>query len=167
MGLAGVTVQIGAVYDFAGVGVGVAPPNIIGSNRYAGFYGVDPGAGQFKPEIEITFSVAPAASAGTYQYALQYAPDTGAAGGYLPGTWENASETNNSAVTEYGLTNAVRLDLTPAPPNTPQPRYARLVMIPSSGNNMTAGTVNFAGIVLARAADILANRFTPSNYVAA
>lgn len=165
VGAASTTIQIGGIYDLAGVGVGVAPPNIIGSNRLGGFYGVDPGSGKGKPEVEITFSTSPAGS-GTFQYALQYAPDTGATGGYQPGTWESAFETNASAATEYTTANAVRMDVPPAPPNTPQPRYVRIVMIPASGDNMSAGVVSFAGIVMARGSDILANQNSPSNYQA-
>lgn len=165
IGAASATVQIGAIYDLTGVGVGVQPPNIIGSNRLSGVYGVDPGSGKGKPEIEITFSTSPAGT-GTFQYALQYAPDQGSAGGFQPGTWETATETNPSAATEYTTSRAVRLDMAPAPPNTPQPRFMRVVMVPASGDNMTAGVVSFAGIVMARGSDILANQNSPSNYVA-
>lgn len=161
---AGVTVQIGQTYDLLGQGVGTAPANIIGVNRLGGFYGVDPGMTKMKPELEIDFAVSPAGT-GTFQYGVQYAPDTGAAGGYQPGTWETVIETGGDAATEYGTANPVRLDLPPAPPATPQPRYIRLVMIPASGDNLTAGAVSFAGIVMARTDLVNAN--APSNYTVA
>jgi hypothetical protein len=165
IGAASATIQIGGIYDLLGQGVGTAPANIIGTNRLNSFYGVDPGAGKGKPEIEITFGVSPV-GAGTFAYALQYAPDTGVAGGYQPGTWETAYATSFSAATEYSTADAVRLDVAPSPPNTPQPRYVRVVMIPATGDHMTAGSVSFAGIVMARASDILTAQQTPSNYVA-
>lgn len=167
VGAASATVQIGAVLDLLGVGVGMAPPSIIGVNRLNSLYGVDPGSGKGKPEIEVTFSTAPAAASGTFAYAVQYAPDTGAAGGYQPGTWETAYQTAAAAVTEYTASNAVRMDVPPSPPGTPQPRFVRMVMVPSSGALMTAGVVNFAGIVMARGSDILSAQNMPSNYTVA
>lgn len=162
VGGAGASIQIGGIYDLLGQGVGTPPANIIGSNRLNGFYGVDPGEGKMKPELEIDFGVSPAASGGTYQFAVQYAPDTGAAGGYQPGTWETVTETGSVSATEYTSLAPVRLDLPPAPPATPQPRFIRLLMIPSSGNNLTAGAVSFAGIVMARTDMVSVN--APSNY---
>lgn len=169
VGGAGVTVQIGQTLDLLGAGVGIAP-NIIGLNRVSGFYGVDPGIGRMKPEIQVSFGVAPATGNGALpEFALQYAPDTGAAGGYQPGTWESATTTGAKAVGSF-LTTVPRMDLPPAPQDqqAPPPRFVRLVMVPNqvgaAAANLTAGTVSFAGLVMAR--DDLVNRNAPSNFSA-
>lgn len=163
VGGAGAEVQIGVTLDLLGVGVGQAPPSIIG-NAFGGFYGVDPGIGKAKTEIEITFSTAMATgNAATAEFVVQYAPDTGAAGGYAAGTWEDAETTGAHTATEWGTANAVRMDVPPAPPSTPNPRYVRLILRVPAATNMNAGVVNFAGLVYARTD--LVNRFAPNNYV--
>lgn len=158
---AGVTVQIGQVVDLMGVGVGVAPPNIIGNRSV---YGVDPGIG-FKPVVEIDILAGLATgTAMAPEFAIQYAPDTGAAGGYNPGTWENASTTGAKAVTVYPAGTQIRMDLPPAPPDMqdPPPRYIRAVLLGVAAVNLTVGTVAFAGITMSRTD--LTNKNAPNNY---
>jgi len=165
IGAAGAVIQVGSVIDMLGQGVNTAPANIIG-NAFNGFYGVDPGVGRMKPEIQINIGVAFAtANAATGEFALQYAPDTGAAGGYAPGTWEDGATSGFKAVGLYPALTVVRMDLPPAPPATPNPRYVRLIFRPLAATNLSAGTVTFAGLVMAR--DDLVNRFSPNNFVAA
>lgn len=164
VGAAGAAVQVGVIYDLLGAGVGVAPPNIIG-NRPTGFYGVDPGIGKPKPEIEIDIVTAlGTANAATVEFQIEYAPDTGSAGGYQPGTWEVASTAGVKAVGEYPANTQVRMDLPPAPPDQQvgPPRFIRLIMQPAAGTNLNAGAVSFAGIVYARTD--LVNKNAPNNY---
>lgn len=161
VGGAGATVQIGQVVDLMGVGVGVAPPNIIGNRTY---YGVDPGIG-FKPVVEIDILAGlTTGNAFAAEFAVQYAQDTGAAGGYQPGTWESASTTGSKAVGVYPSGTQIRMDLPPAPPDMqdPPPRYIRVALLGVSGENLTAGTVSFAGITMSRTD--LTNRNSPNNY---
>jgi len=164
IGVAGSDLQIGNVVDLMGVGVGVAPPNIIGNRS---LYGVDPGIG-FKPVVEINILAGLATgNAMTAEFAIQYAPDTGSAGGYLPGTWENASTTGPKAVSEYPAGTQIRMDLPPAPPDQqlPPPRYIRAVLVGEAAKNLNAGTVQFAGIVMSRTDPV--NKNAPNNYVQA
>lgn len=164
VGAAGALVQVGDVIDLLGVGVGVAPPSIIG-NRASGFYGVDPGVGRTKPRcaIYIGTSLATGNSA-TAEFALQYAPDTGSSGGYLPGTWEDGATGGAKAVAEYAAGVLAQLDLPPAPPSTQTPRFVRLVMRVPASTNLSAGTVIFAGLVMGL--DEQAQRQAPNNYTA-
>lgn len=163
VGAAGATVQIGAIIDLLGQGVGTAPQNIIGNRS---LYGVDPGPGRMKPEIEVVIGTALATgNAATAEFALQYAPDGGAAANYQPGAWEAGNTTGAKAVAEYAASVVVRLDLPPAPPSTLTPRYMRLVLLVPSGTNLSAGTVTFAGLVPAR--DDYANRNMAANYAVA
>lgn len=165
IGAAGATVQIGNVIDLLGQGVGTAPANIIGNRSY---YGVDPGIGLMKNEVEIDIAAALATgNAATAEFAIQYAPDTGAAGGYLPGTWESANTTGAKAVSEYPAGTQVRMDLPPAPPDQqlPPPRFVRAVLIVPAATNLSGGTVQFAGIVPARTDFVQKN--APNNYVQA
>lgn len=161
VGPAGAIVQIGQTLDLLGPGVGVAPPGVIGNTT---LWGHDPGIGRVKPEIQITVGTAFATgNAATGEFVIQYAPDTGAAGGYQPGTWEDAETTGFKAVGVFSANQVVRMDLPPTPPSTPTPRFTRLIMRPAPATNFSAGTVSFAGLTMVR--DDQANKQAPSNYV--
>jgi hypothetical protein len=164
VGAAGAVVQIGAIIDLLGPGVGVAPPGIIGNTS---LWGHDPGLGRVKPEINIHIGTAFATgNAATGEFAIQYAPDTGAAGGYQPGTWEDAETTGFKLVAELAANTVLRMDLPPAPPLTLMPRFMRLIMRPPAATNMNAGTVTFAGPTMARDEHQTMKQY-PSNYVVA
>jgi hypothetical protein len=163
VGAAGVNIQIGSVIDLLGVGQGQAPPNIIGN---ASLFGQDPGIGIWVPEVEITVGTAfTTGNAATANIAFQYAPDTGAAGGYLPGAWETAAETGAKPVSEMTANQVLRMKVPPTPPNTPTPRFARLLFQVPAATNMTAGTITWAGIIQGR--DDLQNKNAANNYVVA
>lgn len=165
VGAAGAAIQIGQIIDLLGQGVGQAPAGIIG-NRASGFYGVDPGAGRTKPDIEIDIgAAAQTGSAATAEFALQYAPDTGAAGGYNPGAWEDGATTGYKGVGELTAGQQLRMDLPPTPPGTATPRFVRLIARLAAGTDFTAGTVAFAGLVMGRTDQ--AQRQAPSNYTVA
>lgn len=164
---AGALVPIGGVLDLLGVGVGVAPPGVIG-NPFNGFYGVDPGPGEHKPTLSARIGTALASATNTaaFEFVLQVASDTGAGGGYQPGAWEDWVTAGLQAVGAYPASSKIRIDLAPAPNSTPSPRFIRFVMRPLAGDDLTAGTVSFAGFVMAD--DDLTNVIqAPSNYVVA
>ena len=149
VGAAGADVPIGSVIDLLGLGSGVAPQGIIG-NPFNGFYGVDPGPGQLKPTLAGRLGTALATGNGSLaQVVLQVAPDTGAAGGYVPGTWEDWVTTGVRALTDFAANSKIRMDLAPAPSGTPSPRFIRFLFRPSAAENLSAGTVSFAGFVMA------------------
>lgn len=163
VGAAGTAIQIGQTIDLLGAGVGVAPPGIIGNTT---LWGVDPGIGQIKPVISIYIgTAATTGTAATGQFALQYAADQGSAGAYQPDTWYTSSETEAHAASVLSAGQQVKLDLTPAPPEVPTPRFVRLLMKVPTATNFTAGTVVFAGLTMAR--DDQTNRQAANNYVVA
>lgn len=157
---AGVNVPIGQVIDLLGVGVGMAPPNIIGT---AALFGEDPNTGIWKLDLQINIGTAfTTGTAATGNFAIQVAPDTGAAGGYLPGTWETAEETGAKAASELTANQVLRLPMPPAPPATLRPRYMRLLLQVPAATDFTAGTVSGAFFVQGR--DDLQNKQASSNY---
>lgn len=159
----GVEVQIGSLIDLLGSGVGTAPQGIIGNTT---LWGHDPGIGRVKPVIQVTVGTAFTtgnAAAGTF--ALEYAADLGAAGNYQPDTWYVASETQAHAVSVLSASQVINMDVAPAPPEVPRPRFVRLTVKPGTGAHFTAGTITFAGLTMA--ADQNAVKNAANNYVVA
>jgi hypothetical protein len=155
VGAAGAVVQLGNVIDLLGSGEGTQP-NFIGNRSV---YGVDPGIG-FKPMAEIDLLAGLATgTAATAEFAIEYAPDNGS---FYPGAWEIGSTTGAKAVAEYPAGTQIRMDLPPAPPSTPTPRFVRAVLIVPAAEDLTAGTVAFAGIVMSRTD--LVNKQAPNNF---
>lgn len=166
VGAAGALIQIGGTIDMLGQGVGVAPQGVIG-NPFNGFYGVDPGPGMLKPTLAGRIGTALATgNAATVEFVLQVASDTGAAGGFQPGTWEDWVTAGVQAVGAYPVNSKIRMDFTPLPNSTPAARYMRFIMRPLTATNLSAGTCTFAGLVMAD--DDLQNvQNGPVNYVVA
>ena len=143
--------------DLLGTGVGTAPANIIGN---ATVFGTDMGIGFFRPEIDIASGSA-AFSGTSINVALQGAIDSGASGGYQPGTWITFGETGviTLANTAIGAnTTFARLPWLPAWPAGTLPRYLRLLFTPVS----LTGTVAFAVVTTGR--DDQANRYAWKNF---
>lgn len=171
VGAAGASIIFPGVVDLIGIGVGMAPPNIIG-NPVGGFWGQDSGLGIWKLDIQINIGTAfTTADAATGEFCLQGAPDTGSAGGYLPGTWEDFSTTGAKAASELvaattaGL-GVFRMPMPPAPPATLTPRFLRMIMRVPSGLVFTAGTIAAAFMVQGRD-DLQSAMRAASNYVVA
>jgi len=163
IGAAGVEIQIGQVIDLLGSGVGTAPQGIIGNTSV---WGHDPGIGRIKPEIQINIGTAfTTGTAATGRFCLEYAADQGAAGNYQPSTWYVSSATEAHAAAALAANAVIKMDVTPAPPEVPAPRFVRLTMQVPAATNMTAGTVTFAGLTMAR--DDNTTKFAPNNYVVA
>ncbi len=163
VGAAGAEIQIGNIIDLLGNGSGQAPTSIIGNTTT---WGHDPDIGRVKPVIQINIGTAfTTGTAATGRFCLEYAADTGSAGGYVPGTWYVSSATEAHAVSQLTANQVLVMDLTPAPPEVPRPRFVRLTMQVPAATNMTAGTVTFAGLTMA--ADQNASKQAANNYVVA
>lgn len=163
VGAAGAEIQIGQIIDLLGNGVGNAPTNIIGNTSV---FGVDPGIGRVKPEIYISLGTGfTTGNAATGQFALEYAADQGVAGGYQPSTWYVSSETEQHAASVLTAGQVIRMDITPAPPEVPTPRYVRLTLKVPAATNFSAGTISCAAVTMAR--DDQVNRYMPNNYTVA
>lgn len=161
---AGVAIPSTNTIDLLGLGVGQAPNRIIGT---AALFGEDSGLGAVKPQVECSIGTAVVAvAASTLNVAFQAAPDTGAAGGYLPGTWQTLVETG--PLTAAQLTaNAIfaRFDWPPVFPITLRPRFLRLLFSPSTGGSFSAGTVAFAIVTMVR--DDFGAKQQPKNFTLA
>lgn len=137
---AGVSIR-SPILDLLGVGVGVAPPSIIGT---ASVFGTDFGIGsRWRPEIEMAVGTAfTTGNSATLNIALQLAADQGAGGAYQPSTWNTCFETGAIAVAR--LTAGAQLMRNPIQPAFPpglQPRYLSLLFQIPSATNFTAGTI--------------------------
>ena len=147
------------VLDGLGVGVGQPPPNIIGN---ASLFGADLGVGGLTPFIEAVLGAA--CTGGTsLNVALQAAPDTGAAGGFLPGTWTIIEETGPITVAGGTLTLGqilARFVFSPSYPANQRPRYYRLLF--QVVGAMTGGNVAYAIVTMVR--DDQANKNATKNF---
>lgn len=152
-----------AVIDLLGAGQGVAPPSIIGATA---LFGNDFGIGHFKPQFNVVVGTAcTTANSATLNVAVQLAADTGAGGGYLPGTWNIINE--SGPITAANLTagqTLPRLSLTPVFPPNLRPRFLRLLFQVAAATNFTAGSIAHAEIVVHR--DDLGNRQMVRNFTA-
>lgn len=163
VGGGGVAIPFTTVIDLMGVGVGVAPPNIIGN---AALFGQDwgPGNSYGTPGLETVIGTAfVTANAATANFQIQAAPDTGLAGGYQPGAYQTLVETG--ALTAAQLTaNAIAARFTwpLAFPVTLRPRFVRMQMVVPAATNFSAGTILFSGVVWMR--DDQANKQAAANY---
>jgi len=149
------------VYDILGTGVGTAPQNIIGTRAV---FGSDTGLGALKAQVEsVVGTTFTTANSGTLNIQFQAAVDSGAGGGYQPGTWITLVETGPMAVANL-TTQAVlgRFDWPPAFPTNVMPRYLRLNYATATGTSFTAGTIAFAVVTMAR--DDYAIAYAAKNY---
>jgi hypothetical protein len=149
------------VIDLMGSGVGTAPPNIFGN---ATTFGTDLGIGAVKVQLDVavgtTFTTADSC---TLNVQMQGAPDTGAAGGYQPGTWQTFVESGQLTAAQLTAgTTIARFDWPPAFPANERPRFMRLLFVTPTGEQFTAGTIAFAIPTMVR--DDYAAKFQPSNY---
>lgn len=157
------SVFLSNVVDQLGVGVGVAPPSIIGNQST---FGQDGGVGGLRPELNISIGTAVVATASsTLKIAFQGAPDPGAAGNYTPaaGAWVDIA--SQDGITAANLTaNAIpmRFPWLPTMPPNLRPRFYRLAFTISSLGSFTAGTIASALVTTVR--DDYAARYAQKNY---
>lgn len=152
-----------SVYDELGVGVGVAPPSIIGTRT---LFGADLGIGE-KPLLDVAVGTPfVTANAATLNVQFQGAVDTGAGGGYQPGAWVTLGETGPlaTAILTAGQIIA-RFPFLPAVPPNLLPRFLRLNFVVLAGANFSAGTIAFATVTMVR--DDWSEKYASKNYVVA
>lgn len=158
VGGAGIGIRSG-VYDFLGLGVGVAPSaQIIGNAAIFG-QADGMGVGNQRPELNITIGTGLVSAAGArLNVALQAAADQGVAGNYQPSTWKTLAESGPIAVAD-GPANTVifRCPWLPPFPFTLRPRYLSLLFSPIATDAapgtpvaFSAGTIASAIVVMSR-----------------
>ena len=166
---AGIAIPSTNIIDLLGAGVGVAPPNIIGTRSV---FGTDEGVGGKRPELNVTIGTALTGAAGQLlKVALQGAVDLGAGGNYQPGTWVDI-------VSQDGITLAnatagaviLRSPFLPTMPPGLMPRFLRLLFSPMTATalpsgSFTAGTIASALVTMVR--DDQANKFAAKNFAVA
>jgi hypothetical protein len=141
-----VTAPSTGVIDFAGVGVGNAPPNSFGISNAVFGEDVGIGDGVSPPKICVILGTAfTAGGAGTMQVQVQESVDSGAPG-YTPAAWQTIMETDTLSLAQLAA-GAQIVDYTIAPraPGQAFPRFLRLNYVVATGP-MTAGTIAFAGV---------------------
>jgi hypothetical protein len=161
LSVAGAAVASPNVIDLLGQGVGVAPDNIFGTPSVFGAPDAM-GVGGPRPELVVTLGTTAWAGGTSLNVALQGAIDTGAAGGYLPGTWNTFIETG--AILTANLTASrivARFPWVPPFPENLRPRYLRLLFTPA-GTFSPAGIVSSALVTFVR--DDQFNKYGAKNY---
>lgn len=149
VGGAGVPIASPNIIDLLGVGVGQAPPSIIGSQTAT--FGEDPGVGTRRPELMISIGTAVVAVGATLlKIALQAAADQGAAGGYQPSTWHDVVSQDNLSPTDL-VANAVpfRVPWLPTMPPNLRPRFLRLLFSPMTATALPSGSFSAGTIASA------------------
>lgn len=158
------------VIDLFGNGVGAAPTSIYGRTSNLG-PGGDMGIPTERPELYVQIGTAAAtATSAQLTLSLQAAPDTGAAGGYLPGTWQTIGRSPWMTAAQLTAGQVIfRSPWLPAFPANLNPRFVRLLAsigTPTGGTgaavSFTAGTINMAAVTQGR--DDYAIAYTPKNF---
>lgn len=161
---AGSTVAAPVIFDTLGLGVGVAPQGVIGLP--GSIYGQDSGVNMRKMFIQAVVGAAFAtATAATLSMQFLGAVDTGAAGGYQPGTFQVFDAVDSIAAAALGAGQAIRMDWPVAAPGAPKPRFFKVqfVVSPAASGIFTAGTI-FAITVTPGRADISSLKQANSNF---
>lgn len=161
---AGVDIPSPNVIDLLGEGVGVAPTNIIGN--VTNFGSPDAmGVGGLRPELNVTVGAqATTGTSATLNVQLQGAPDTGAGGGYQPGSWQTLVESGELTAAQL-VAGAVifRSPWLPPFPANLRPRFLRLNFAIPSATDFTAGTIASALVTFVR--DDQFNKYAANNFV--
>jgi hypothetical protein len=149
------------VIDLLGSGVGTAPANIIGTQNAT--FGSDTGVGDQRPLVLVVVGTAFTTSdACTLTVQFQGAPDSGAGGGYQPGTWQTFEQSATMTAAQLTAQQDIRMDWPAAFPDNEQPRFLRLLFTTPTGEQFTAGTISYAIVTMAR--DDQSNKFASKNF---
>lgn len=172
VGGAGVAIR-SSVYDFLGLGAGVAPTERIIGNPTIFGQADGMGVGNQRPELNISIGTALVSAAGArLNVALQAAPDLGTPT-FQPGTWQTLAESGPITVAQ-GAANTVifRCPWLPPFPRTLRPRFLSLLfspiatdLAPATPLAFTAGTIASAIVVMSRD-DYFANQAAKNYSVA-
>ena len=149
-----------AVIDWAGVGVGVAPPNYFGIQSSVFGMDVGPGDGVSPPKVVVIVGTAFVGVNGTLQIAMQESIDSGTPG-YTPSAWTTIAQTE--AIPVASLTagaQAMSMAIPQRPPGLGLPRFFRLNYTVAV-TTFTAGTVS---AFVQTGADAVTNTIYPANY---
>lgn len=160
---AGVDIASTNTIDLLGNGVGVAPTSIYGNTTVFGQADAM-GVGAFRPELNVTIGTALATgTAATLNVALQAAIDSGAGGGYLPGTWQTIVESGELTAAQCAANTVIfRSPWLPPFPANLRPRFLRLLFQVPAGVLFTAGTIASALVTTVR--DDQFNRYAAKNF---
>jgi hypothetical protein len=160
---AGVNIASPNMYDFAGVGAGVAPPDIWGTPTSFGQPDAM-GVGGARPELVVAIGVAPTTSnSATLNAALQAAADNGS---NQPSTWYTIGESGAQAVANLTANTVFcRLPWLPPFPANLRPRFLRMLFQVPSATNFSAGSINYALVVPPGGRDDLFNKYMPKNFL--
>jgi len=142
------------IIDFAGVGVGNAPPNWFGVSNAVFGEDIGIGDGVSPPKIMCIIGTAFAGSGATLNVQLQESIDSGVSGTppYSPNAWTTIAETGALTVAQLAgaLTGNLQTQkiaeftIPPRAPGQNLPRFFRLNYLVV--NTFTAGTIAYAGI---------------------
>lgn len=174
VGGAGVAIPSPGIYDFLGLGVGVAPNERIWGTPTTFGQADAMGVGNQRPELNISVGTGLVSAAGArLNVALQGAADQGAAGNYQPGTWNTFAESGPiTAANAPANTVIFRCPWLPPFPANLRPRYLRLLFTPLATDAapatplaFTAGTIASAIVVMSR--DDLFNKYSAKNFTVA
>lgn len=148
------------IIDLLGLGVGVAPANIIGN---ATTFGSDPGIDWPRAQAQIGVKTALVTATGaTMNFKYQGAAEDATT--HLPVTWKTIVESGDIAVTDMdGIGDIVwQFDFEPVHPLSFRPRFLSVLAQVSAAASFTAGAVV---IPVSLGLDQLKNFQTPNNYV--
>lgn len=152
-----------SVIDLLGLGVGVAPVNIIGNRTK---FGMDPGIGWPRAQAGIIATTALATASGaTMNFKYQGSEDDATT--HQPTLWRTIVESGELAVTdldEIATLNAFlwQFDFEPTHPLNFMPRYLRVLAQVSAAASFTTGIIS---IPVTLGLDQPKQLFTPRNYV--
>lgn len=157
-----------SVIDLLGLGVGQAPQNIIGVPGTV--FGQDPGIGWPRGQAEVLVTTPfTTGTAATMNFIYQGAIDTGAGGGYLPGTWQTIVESGYLPVTDLDSVAATdpdgavawQFDFEPTHPLNFKPRFLRVLAQPLAATFFTAGAIR---IPVTTGLDQFKQKYAAKNY---
>jgi hypothetical protein len=149
------------VYDIVGSGPGTPPINIIGTQTA---FGSDTGVGGIKVMINAVIGIQPVTVDGaTLEMAFQGAPDTGPAGGFLPGAFVDFETTGFQSPANLTPGTVLRLTWPEAFPASENPRFVRVVFRTPAGTQFTAGTISSVIVVDVR--DDYSIKYAQKNFV--
>ena len=143
------TTELSNYIDLLGVGVGQAPPSIIGT---AATFGTDQGLGDGDRLIQVNVGTAfVTADAATLQIQLLAYPDLGAGGNYQPGASTILGETGTFTAAQLTAGSIhMKFPILPSDPATLRPRYLALNFVVPGGLSFSAGTIAWAGVINGR-----------------